>query len=128
MHEIGTHVIDIQISENTTIIYSNDIKITWNQVKISLCALSSTSRLAQQSETLPMMPPEHKTHLHWPSLAAPDPKRGSGETVYKKFELWNVYWMTFTCYVSALFTSQHPFNQIRLQHHQTNSATLFIQH
>ena len=39
MHEIGTHVIDIQISENTTIIYSNDIKITWNQVAISLCKL-----------------------------------------------------------------------------------------
>ena len=56
MHEIGIHVIDIQISENTTIIYSNDIKITWNQVTISLCALGSTSRLAQQSETLPMMP------------------------------------------------------------------------
>ena len=47
MHEIGTHVIDIQISENTTIIYSNDIKITWDQVAISLCALGSTSRLAQ---------------------------------------------------------------------------------
>ena len=57
----------------------------------------------------------------------PTLKRGSGETVYKTFELWNVYWMKFTCYVSALFTSQHPFNQIRLQHHQTNSATLFIQ-
>ena len=63
MHEIGTHVIDIQIS---TIIYSNDIKITWNQVTISLCALGSTSRLAQQSETLPMMSSQHKTHLHWP--------------------------------------------------------------
>ena len=24
----------------------------------------------------------------------PTQKRGSGETVYKKFELWNVYWMT----------------------------------
>ena len=47
MHEIGTHVIDIQISENTTIIYSNDIKITLNQVTISLCALGSTSQLAQ---------------------------------------------------------------------------------
>ena len=43
MHEIGTHVIDIQISENT-IIYSKDLKITWNQVTISLCALGSTSR------------------------------------------------------------------------------------
>ena len=63
MHEIGTHVIDIQISENTTIIYSNELKITWNQVTISLCALSSASRLAQQSETLPMMPSQHKTHL-----------------------------------------------------------------
>ena len=42
----------------------------------------------------------------------PTLKRGSGETLYKKFELWNVYWMTFTCYVSAIFTSQHPFNQI----------------
>ena len=50
------------------------------------------------------------------------------ETVYKKFELWNVYWMTFKCYISVLFTSQHPFNQIRLQHYQTNGATLFIQH
>ena len=66
MHEIGTYVIDIQISENTTIIYFNDIKITWNQVKISLCVLGSTSRLAQQSETLPMMPSQHKTYLHWP--------------------------------------------------------------
>ena len=47
MHEIGTHVIDIQISDNTAIIYSNYIKITWNQVTISLCALGSTSRLAQ---------------------------------------------------------------------------------
>jgi len=27
----------------------------------------------------------------------PIQKRGSGETVYKKFELWNVYWMTYTC-------------------------------
>ena len=43
MHEIGTHVIDIQSSENTTIIYSNDIKVTWNQVTISLCTLGSTS-------------------------------------------------------------------------------------
>ena len=51
MHEIGTHVIDVKISESTTIIYSNDIKITWNQVKISMCALGSTSRLAQQFET-----------------------------------------------------------------------------
>ena len=57
----------------------------------------------------------------------PTLKRGSGETLYKKFELWNVYWMTFyvlrkcTVYVTT-------FNQIRLQHHQTNSATLFIQH
>ena len=66
MHEIGTNVIEIQISENTIIIYSNDIKITWNQVTISLCALGSTSRLAQQSETLPMMPSQHKTHPHWP--------------------------------------------------------------
>ena len=33
----------------------------------------------------------------------PTLKRGSGETLYKKFELWNVYWMTFTCYVSTLF-------------------------
>ena len=68
MHEIGTHVIDIQISENTTIslIYSNDLKITWNQVTISLCALGSASRLAQQSKTLPTMPSQHKTHLHWP--------------------------------------------------------------
>ena len=47
MHGIGTRVIDIQISENTAIIYSNYIKITWNQVTISLCALGSTSRLAQ---------------------------------------------------------------------------------
>ena len=39
MHEIGTDVIDIQISKNTTIIYSNDLKITWNQVTISLRAL-----------------------------------------------------------------------------------------
>ena len=52
--------------ENTTIIYSNDLQITWNQVAISLCALSSASRLAQQSETLPIMPSQHKTHLHWP--------------------------------------------------------------
>ena len=47
MREIGTHVIDIQISENATIIYSNDIKITCNQVTISLYALGSTSRLSQ---------------------------------------------------------------------------------
>ena len=66
MHEIGTHVIDIKISENATIIYSSDFKITWNQVTISLCALRSASRLAQQSETLPMMPSQIKTHLHWP--------------------------------------------------------------
>ena len=25
----------------------------------------------------------------------PTLKSGSGETVYKKFEFWNVYWMTF---------------------------------
>ena len=70
MHEIGpgTHVIDIQIWENTTIIYSNDLKITWNQVAFSLCALGSASRLAQQSGTLPMMPSQHKTYLHWPRL------------------------------------------------------------
>ena len=43
MHEIGTHVIEIQISENTTMIYSNDLKITWNKVTISLCALGSVS-------------------------------------------------------------------------------------
>ena len=55
MHEIGTHVIDIQISENTTIIYSNDLKITWNQVAISLCALGLVSRLAQQFQTLPII-------------------------------------------------------------------------
>ena len=59
-------MIDIQIPENTTMIYSNDLKITWNQVVISLCALGPASRLAQQSETLPMMPSQHKTHLHWP--------------------------------------------------------------
>ena len=56
MHEIGTHVIDIQISENTTITYSNDLKITWNQVTISLCALGSAFRLVQQSKTLPTIP------------------------------------------------------------------------
>ena len=56
MHEIGTHVIDIQISENTTIIYSNDLKITSNQVTISLCTLDSASRLAQQFKTFPMIP------------------------------------------------------------------------
>ena len=66
MHGVGTHVIDIQISENTTIIYSNDLKITCNQVTISLCALRLASQLAQQSKTLPMMPSQHKTHLHWP--------------------------------------------------------------
>ena len=55
MYEIGTHVIDIQISENITIIYSNHLKITSNQVTISLCALGSAYRLAQQSKTLPMI-------------------------------------------------------------------------
>ena len=65
MHEIGNHVIDIQISKNTTIIYSNDLKITWNQVTISLCALRSASRLAHQSKALPM-PSQHNTHLYWP--------------------------------------------------------------
>ena len=64
MHEISTHVIEIQIAENTTIIYSN-LKITWNQVAISLCALGSASRLAQQSDTLPIMPSQHKIYLHW---------------------------------------------------------------
>ena len=59
MHEIGTHVIDIQILENTTIIYSNQLKIT-------LCALGSASRLTLQSKTLPMVPLQHTTHLHWP--------------------------------------------------------------
>ena len=63
MHEIGTHVIDIQIAENTTTIYSNDLKITWNQLT-SLYALGSASRLAQPSKTLPMMPSQHTTHLH----------------------------------------------------------------
>ena len=58
-------MIDIQISENTTIIYSNDLKITWNQVTISLCALGSVSRLVHQSKTLPTIPSQHKTHLHW---------------------------------------------------------------
>ena len=66
MHEIGTHVIYIQISKNTTIIYSNDLKITLNQVTTSLYALRSASRLAQQSKTLPMMPSQHKAHLLWP--------------------------------------------------------------
>ena len=42
------------------------LKITWNQVTISLCALCSASRLAHQSKTLPMMPSQHNTHLHWP--------------------------------------------------------------
>ena len=59
-------MIEIQIAENTTIIYSKDFKITWNQVAISLCALGLASRLAQQSETLSIMPSQHKTHLHWP--------------------------------------------------------------
>ena len=36
-----------------------------SQVAISLCALGSASRLAQLSETLPIMPSQHKTHLHW---------------------------------------------------------------
>ena len=66
MHEIGTHVIDIQISKNTTIIYSNDLKITWNQVTIILRALRSASRLAHQSKALPMVPSQHNTHLYWP--------------------------------------------------------------
>ena len=66
MHEIDTHMIDIQITENTTIIYSNDLKITWNQLTISLYALGSASRSAQHSKTLPMTPSQHKTHLHWP--------------------------------------------------------------
>ena len=34
--------------------YSNDLKITWNQVTISLCALPSASRLAHQPKTLPI--------------------------------------------------------------------------
>ena len=32
----------------------------------SSCTLGSASRLAQQSETLPIMPSQHKTRLHWP--------------------------------------------------------------
>ena len=60
-------MIDIQIAENTAIIYSNDLKITWSW-NLSLCALGSASRLAQQSKTLAMMPSQHKTHLHWPKL------------------------------------------------------------
>ena len=51
MHAIGTHVINIQISKNTTIIYPNDLKITWNQV----CTLRSASRLAHQSKTFPII-------------------------------------------------------------------------
>ena len=51
---------------DTTIIYSNDLKIAWNQVTTSSCALGSASRLAQQSKTLPTMPSQHKTHLRWP--------------------------------------------------------------
>ena len=36
--------------------------------KISVCfnALDSTSRLAQQSMTRPMIQPQYKTHLCWP--------------------------------------------------------------
>ena len=69
MHEIGTHVIDIRISENATTIYSNDLKITWNQVTISLCALRSASRLAQQSKTLPVMPSQPNTPCTGPDHA-----------------------------------------------------------
>ena len=36
---------------------------TGNQVSL---ALRSASRLAQQSKTLPMMPSQYKTQLHWP--------------------------------------------------------------
>ena len=64
MHEIGTHVINIQILENTTIIYSNDLKIIWNQVTIRLCALGSASRLAQQSKTPPMWLSCHHSIKH----------------------------------------------------------------
>jgi len=43
------------------------------------------------------------------SLAAPDPqKKGSGETVYKKFSVRNFDWMTFTGYVSVMPTSIRP--------------------
>ena len=33
---------------------------------VSLYALGFASRLAQRSKTLPMMPSQYKTHLHWP--------------------------------------------------------------
>ena len=43
------------------------------------------------------------------SLAAPDPKKkGSGETVYKKFSVRNFDWMTFTGYVSVMPTLIQP--------------------
>ena len=47
--------------------------------------------------------------LYPPSLAAPDPqKKGSGETVQKKFSVRNFDWMTFTGYVSVMPTSIQP--------------------
>ena len=88
MHEIGTHAIDIQISENTTMIYSNDCKITCNQVTISLCALGSASRLSQQSETLPMMLSPPKAHLHWPR---PRLSEQLNTNIYKRSTLHDSY-------------------------------------
>ena len=59
MHEIGTHVIEIQIAENIHNLFQN-------QKTIRFYALGSASRLAQQSKTLLMMPSHYKIHLHWP--------------------------------------------------------------
>ena len=46
MHEIDTHMIEIQIMENTTILYSNNLKITQNQMTINLYTLPSSLRLS----------------------------------------------------------------------------------
>jgi len=42
------------------------------------------------------------------SLAAPDPQKRSGETVYNNFLARNFNWMTFTGYVSVMPTSIQP--------------------
>jgi len=38
----------------------------------------------------------------------PTLRKGSGETVHKKFSVRNFDWMTFTSYVSVMLTSIQP--------------------
>jgi len=56
-------------------------------------------------------------------------KRGSGETVYKMFVLWNFDWVAYTYYPGGMFTSYDLNRSAYIcKQHQTDGAALFVQH